>query len=302
MSYADNNQYQQQIFAHWDLLNRLVRKHFSARNSEKISDLADEALLYVLQKLEEEDWSRVRQYRGLSSFQTFLRQVTQRLLTDFWRHKYGRSRIPTWIEARGPLWVRVYRQLCRERLPATGVVEGLQTELGDAGDPAVLWEIVAAIRARIIDCGAPPSHKIETTFSDGPDSCDMGALADHLVPAPSAEDLVAAERRVHLLKAVAELLMPEGATAEPALASDDALPAAALRRLRETLAFTPEERLLLKLVYREGLPATEAGHRLGLNSHQTHGRLRRLLERIRSTLHAVGLDRVLVEWLEDTES
>lgn len=301
MSAAAENQYQQRVFAHWDLLNRLARKQFPARGSGEASSLADEALLYVLQKLEEEDWSRVRQYRGLSGFRTFLQQVAQRLLADFWRHKYGRPRTPAWIEALGPLWERVYRQLCRERLPATVVVESIRAALGDEGDPAVLWEIVAAIRARIIDCGAPPNHEIETAFSDYPESIDMAALADRLARTPSVEDLAIAEQRVRLLKAVAELLMPEDAAAGAALAADDRLPVAALRRLRDTLTFAPEERLLLRLVYREGLPATEAGRRLGLNPHQTHGRLRRLLERIRSALRAVGLDRALAELLENAE-
>lgn len=301
MSADDKNEHQQKVFAHWGLLNHLAKRRFPEHGSAATSGLADEALLYVLNKLEENDWFRVRQHRELSSFPTFLALVTQRLLEDFWRHKYGRSRVPAWIKALGPLWEQIYQKLCHERLPATAVIEGLRTTLAEDGDPVVLWEIVAAIRARIIDCGAPSSQTIETPLADYPEVLDIAALADRLTQTPSVEDLVAAEQRIRLLGAVAELLMPEPAATGSRLVPNDDLPSAALRQLRDTLTFTAEERLLLRLVFQEGLAVTEAGNRLGLNPHQTHGRLRRLLERIRSALQTTGLDRTFKALLEDAD-
>lgn len=299
MSADDKNKHQQKVFAHWGLLNHLAKRRFPEHGSAATSGFADEALLYVLNKLAENDWLRVRQHRELSSFPTFLAQVTQRLLEDFWRHKYGRPRVPAWIKALGPLWEQVYQKLCRERLPATAVIESLQTTLAEDSDPVVLWEIVAAIRARIVDCGTSSSQVIETPLADYPDSLDIVALADRLMQTPSVEDLAAAEQRVRLLKAVTELLMVEPAA--PNAAPDDCSLSNALGKLRDTLTFTAEERLLLRLVFQEGLPVTTAGSRLGLNPHQTHGRLRRLLERIRSALQAVGLDRTFKVLLEDTD-
>ena len=59
------------------------------------------------------------------------------------------------------------------------------------------------------------------------------------------------------------------------------------------LRLESRERLLLQLCYRDGVAVTEAGRMLGWNRFQTHGRLRRLLERLRQDLHRVGLDQEL---------
>lgn len=84
-------------------------------------------------------------------------------------------------------------------------------------------------------------------------------------------------------------------------APDDNPLAAALRNLRDRLRFTPEERLLLRLVYQEGMTVTDAGKHLSLGVNSVQGKMRRLLERIRSTLRAVGLDRTLAEAITEEE-
>ena len=70
---------------------------------------------------------------------------------------------------------------------------------------------------------------------------------------------------------------------------------AALRRLR--LELSAEERLLLQLCYQDNLSVTRAGELLGLNRHQVHGRLRRLLARLRQALEQAGLAAELRELL-----
>lgn len=295
-----DNPHRQRVFAHWDLLNQLARRRFPERGSAEASNLAEEASLYVLNRLEEDDWLRVRQHRGQSSFRTFLAQVTQRLLEDFWRQKYGRPRVPAWIKALGPLWERAYRKLCRERLPAPTVIEEMRAAFDPGRDPAALEEIVKAIRARIIDCGALPADKAERPMADFPDSFDVDGVAESAARTPSVEEGVVAEQRSHLLKVIAAWLDPERAAGSGAAPDDNPL-AAALRKLPDRLRLTPEERLLLRLVYQEGMTVTDAGQRLGLGVNSVQGKMRRLLERIRSALRAVGLDRTLADALAEEE-
>lgn len=159
---------------------------------------------------------------------------------------------------------------------------------------------MAAIRGKIIDCGALGASMIEQSFSDWPESFDENAVADASAQTP--EDRMAAEQRVYLLKIIAQWMHRQPAAGSDA-APDNSPLATVLPKLRDALSLTPEERLLLRLVFQEGLSVTEAGSRLGLNANQTHGRLRRLLERIRSVWQALGLDQTFKGLLEgeDTE-
>lgn len=48
--------HRRRVFAHWDLLNPLVRRWFPERGSAEVSTLAEEATLYVLNRLEADDF------------------------------------------------------------------------------------------------------------------------------------------------------------------------------------------------------------------------------------------------------
>ncbi len=60
----------------------------------------------------------------------------------------------------------------------------------------------------------------------------------------------------------------------------------------------PEEKLLLKLCYQDGLGVTEAGAMLGMSRFQVHGRMRRLLARLQEEFARCGLAEVLRPMLD----
>jgi DNA-directed RNA polymerase specialized sigma24 family protein len=62
------------------------------------------------------------------------------------------------------------------------------------------------------------------------------------------------------------------------------------RILQHDFQLKPEDKLLLKLCYQDGVSVARAGRMLGLNRYQVHGRLRRLLARIRQELQELGVD------------
>jgi hypothetical protein len=55
------------------------------------------------------------------------------------------------------------------------------------------------------------------------------------------------------------------------------------------------------MVYRDGLSTRAAGRRLALGTDQVHGRLRRLLDRIRRAFEKSGLFEELTLLLQETE-
>ena len=56
-----------------------------------------------------------------------------------------------------------------------------------------------------------------------------------------------------------------------------------------TIELNGEEKLLLKLCFQDGLDITAAGRLLSLNRFQAHGRMKRLLARLRKEFNRVGL-------------
>ncbi len=55
------------------------------------------------------------------------------------------------------------------------------------------------------------------------------------------------------------------------------------------ICLSPEEKLLLKLCYQDGLGVAKAGEMLGLSRFQVHGKKRRLMARLKEELERTGL-------------
>lgn len=141
------------VWRHWRLLNVLAKARYRDVNT------ADEALMYVLGKLEEDNWSRVRAYREEASFRSYLCHVVYRLLTDFDRHRFGRRRIPHWVTTQGSLWEQIYKLLCLERMTANAIVETLRSAVPSGHSSEFVREAIGVIRARDRDCGASPRQQ-----------------------------------------------------------------------------------------------------------------------------------------------
>jgi len=278
----DDTTYKARLFEHWNLLQQLAQNRF------KNAVLADQALDFVLEKLQENHWSRLRAYRGEASFKTYLAHVVQRLLEDFARHQFGRQRIPDWIQAQGPLWEQVYRLLCLERLSATDVIETLRDTVPGGRSIQVIREAIAVIRKRVVNCGASSPATAEQPLVEPEEHRYRPLADDYQAHQLSPEALQVAEERTQLLTLLyGSVLDPADAQSPP----DTWRPAA--QRLRAALSLSPEERWLLRLIYQDGLSVTEAGRLLGLGTDQVHGRLRRLLQRIRQQVEDSGLAREL---------
>lgn len=263
----------EKIVAHWDLINRLSEKRFGKRV------IAEEAALFVMDGLLADDGRRVRAFRG-SSFPAFLASVAYRLLEDFSRKRFGRRRPPKWLANLGGNWLRLYALLCLERLDVTeavAVVEQSSTWREEREPEEAAW----LIKQEVVDCGAHQGLEIQ---GDG-DSSDEAVAPQY---SEQQEQLEGSEREEVfrlLFIALTDL--------------DEHVVKTNLARLSDVrIVLTSEEKLMLKLCYQDDISITAAGTMLGYNRHQVHGRMRRLLARIRLAFEQAGLDRELMELLE----
>ena len=54
------------------------------------SEEGHECFVYVLDKIMEKDYSRIKAFQGRSTFKTYLVSITVRLAIDFYNHRYGK--------------------------------------------------------------------------------------------------------------------------------------------------------------------------------------------------------------------
>jgi len=259
------------VFAELGTINRLAARRFSS------PALAEEAALFVLESLERDDWQRVRSHSGHAPFAVYLASLTWRLLEDFARRRFGRRQAPAWVRALGGVHLLLFRLLCLERL---GLLEAVELTAQRQHLP-ILAEIESAahgILEKIVDCRAHQGLEVDLD--------EAGQSVRDCTPFTRFED---EDRDCFLESVFAGVFDREDNDRRTATH-------AALGRLRLDLA--PEERLLLKMCYQDGLSVTRAGELLGLGRHQVHGRLRRLLSRIGDALTRAGIADELRELLD----
>jgi len=264
------NPWQQQAMAHWQTVNRLAARRFPQ------GVVAEEAALFVMDGLARDDWRRLRAFAGRSTLTTYIVALTLRLLEDFARKRFGRSKPPAWIRRLGGIWLTLFRLLCLERL-ALGEAAAVAGN-GLPGPTRAAEEAAYRILGEIPDCGARSGESValdeSTVLPEAEGDCSL------------QEEQLAREERHRLFAVLGRLLFDGDVAGEI-----DPLLLERMAALAPRLA--PEERLLLKLCYRDGVAVAEAGRLLGWNRHQTHGRLRRLLARLRQDLAGAGLEEEL---------
>lgn len=272
MTMMDNSNYwKKQIVRHVDILEHLTRNRFPDANT------ADEAFLYVMKELEENDWRRVRNFKGRASFSTYLYSVMERLLEDFTRHKFGRLRPPAWIKAKGPLWAEIYHRLCSERMSVADVKQSLSDFMEDR--PSVIEEAAEIILSEIPGCG----KYREPASDDSQDVDDFPSL--NLSP----DELFEMHEHISIMQAVFISVTEKNGNFD----SPNTKIGTLIQQFRSKLKLETKERLFLKTIYQAGQTVDEAGRLLGWNSNQAHGKLHRLKNRIQKAMKKTGLEQNL---------
>jgi len=145
--------WKEKTMVHWDLINTMARRRFGS------SSFAEEASLFVLERLAENDWRRLKNFSKKSSFRTFFSSIIFRLLEDFAREKFGRKQAPLWIRKLGGLWLDLFRLLCLERMNLIDAVEHVLTRLS-TDDRENIEEKGLTILENVTDCGVHQSREV----------------------------------------------------------------------------------------------------------------------------------------------
>lgn len=261
--------FRQQATSHWPLINRMAGRRFPQET------LAEEAALFVMDRLAEEDWRRLRAFTGRSTLATYIGALTLRLLEDFSRVRFGRIKAPLWVRRLGGIWEDLFRLLCVERYTPAEAVALLTTQQSCAA--AIAEKTAYQLLGEIPSCGAYRGEQSEL-------SEDLPASADDEEAARPGHRLEQ-EERTQFFASIGRMLFDD---AEPTLS-----PHHLERLLAAKISLEPRERLLLTLCFRDGVAVAEAGRMLGWTHNQVHGRLRRLLERLRQQFVEAGVEQEL---------
>ncbi len=256
--------WKERALAHWETINNMAARRFGE------GSLAEEAALAVFDGLAVDNWNRLRAYKEKATFTTFFRSLTARLLEDFARKRFGRVRPPLWVTTMGGIWAKLFTALCLERLPLLDAVE-IVSQRQVVVEKNEIERAAYELLARISDCGM--HQGLEIAYEEDPSAGDQGE--------PIADRSVEDQQKKELFEAIFQLAL--GAT-------DFEISETLLKKINQLkIKLSPEEKLLLKLCYQEGLGVAQAGEMLGMTRFQAHGKKRRLMARLKEEFERTGL-------------
>ena len=269
--------WKQKTLDHWQLINTLAARRFSN------TGLAEEAALYVMEGLAANDFKRVQTYEGRSQFKTFLSSLSWRLLEDFSRKRFGRVRTPTWIKKLGSIWPLLYRLLCLERFTLNETVEIVHSRRPQEKKEQ-LESTASDLLSKIPDCGK--ASYVEVLYDD------ELAADNRFTPSSQLEN----DEKELFFQALFGSLLNQETQNE---ATSQNIKQNLTRIINHDFALKPEEKLLLTLCFKENMPVAKAGRMLDLNRFQAHGRLKRIMARIRTQLKELGIDSEILAHMQD---
>lgn len=269
--------WKQKTLDHWQLIDTLAARRFND------TGLAEEAALYVMEGLAANDFKRVRTYEGRSQFKTFLSSLSWRLLEDFSRKRFGRVRTPTWVKKLGSIWSLLYRLLCLERFTLNETVEIVHSRRPQEKKEQ-LESTASDLLSKIPDCGKASYQEV---------LYDDELAADNRF-SPSSR-LEKDEKELFFQTLFGSLLNQQNQNE----ATSQNIKQNLTHILNHDFSLKPKEKLLLTLCFKENMPVAKAGRMLGLNRFQAHGRLKRIMARIRTQLKELGVDSEILAHMQD---
>ena len=254
------------FWQHWERVDELARRRYPGKEAE-----AGEALSYVLNKLEEDDWRRLCAWQGEGVFIAFLAVIVRRLFTDFDRRKHGHQRMPKWLqEKKDSIWQAAYRLLIVQSLSRQEAVETLASDR--ARERWFIEEVAHTILARC-------KQDVKTTvISDG--ELQLDRHPNGLNPEP-LEQLVL-EDDDHTADALLHYIDNGD---EPRLSPDSRNK---LARLKSFLRLEDEDRLIVRLHVVDGVNLQVVKRMLQLNG-DIYRRYNKIIKAVREACQRAEL-------------
>lgn len=243
----------EKILSSSDILEKIeavCKRNFSVENDH------NEAYIYVLDCLKDDNFKRLRAYKGKSKLSTYLHTLINSLVIDFRRKRYGRRRIPAAVVKLGRWAEAVFRLVCWQQFSFDDAYDFLQIDGQFEGSYDQFLQAIEPIRN--VPCRENPSFKSidEQTQHLKPDLQNIGVN-----PLELLVQKLDRERRI-----------------------------IALRVIRETTRKLPEkDQLLVRLVFGSEHSLQAAAKVIQVSTSAARRRLKGLLMEYRERLLAVGI-------------
>lgn len=268
--------------AFYPLMQKLALKRFVNEG------LAEEACTYVIEEISADNWRRLNSFSGKAKPQTFVYTVASHLIEEFSRKRFGRPQPPKWLKDQGELWVAIWKRVCLERQLPQQVVISLTNK--ESLDGEFLNGIIKTIKGRLPWCGSSQREIPESALcADCDDEPALTEVSDSL----SFEQQQDAHSLNETLVVIHELFkFVENPSNQESLFEyeNGRFSEQQFTALKESLDFTSEEHLMLKMVFQDGFKYKQVAEALGMPQYQPKRILDRLLKKVKDALNQVGFD------------
>jgi RNA polymerase sigma factor (sigma-70 family) len=244
--------------------------------------LSEECASFVLEGLASDNWKRCQAFKGQSKPTTFLYTIASNLVEEFARKKFGRPRPPTWLKNQGDLWVALWKAICLERQFVASVVDrfcqnGLRTA-------ATIEHSITVIKARIPSCGQPGF--CERSYDEIEELSDRSGMATS-----ANNNYMEGETEVlNTVRVTLESIMSEHPAQLAEVEENGEQSSFDISALRKLLSLTDQERVLLRMIYFDGVSKQKAAVAIGLPPHKGGRVVNAVLSRIQKAVSDCGLD------------
>lgn len=237
------------------------------RSLGKNKELANDCFLYVWEKLHEDESRRIRAFKRESSFRTFLYSVTNKLIIDFRRARFGYKVLPKYFWKFDEVNRHIFKLFFYHNLTSGWIENAIRAEFKISQDEARnrVDEVEKRIRESRI--------KIEITAQREPLPLgkDENVLSSEGIKSNPEENIITAEIR-QKRDGVLEILKGE------------------IQKLKA------EDILILQLYFDHGLTAKEiSGTIPGIKDKGVYKRIGRVLKSLKKCLEEKGINEADIE-------
>ena len=232
-----------------------------------------------------QQWQKLSGFNGNSQPSTFALTVASRLYEDFSRKRFGRPRPPSWLQALGQGWVKLWRMMCLERQWP----EVIQSQLTPLIDPVNLKNMMATISQRLPNCGAAGFSECsisELGLDEGTHLEDMNHAPYHSLDASLNQHILnATYQSLHTLM---------NASQQSNVLNCPSNEAGALTALNDACHLTEDDRLLLALPFEDGLSSRKVAQLTGQSPSQVQRKISVIKKNLKSVLSEWGIDTTML--------
>jgi RNA polymerase sigma factor (sigma-70 family) len=251
------------VLENLNYLDGLCRKRFQYN-----ATLGEMVQCYLLGKLQENEWNRIRSFKGNSQFLTYLTVVVNRLLTQFERQECGYPRPPSSLPDT-PLAKKAFWLLRIKKWSKQEVIEILEC-MDDSFERSEIEEIIHAIL----------SQKQQIRFNNQFESVeDVESMA---ISNNSPEDIMLDQELQDLKTMVKSYLSSQDDECLPEQIQENA------KQLSNQLNLSDEDWLFIRMYFVDNLSIKEIAKRLRLKG-DAHKRYHKILNQLQKAFRQTDL-------------